>query len=33
MADIVYKNGEPELANKKKILDKRDLTFKAGPGV
>ncbi len=30
MADIVYKNGKPELANKKKILDKRDLPFKTG---
>ena len=28
MADIVYKNGKPELANKKKILDRDDLTFK-----
>ncbi len=28
LADIVYKNGKPELANKKKILDKRDLPFK-----
>ncbi|NIA28603.1 MAG: hypothetical protein GWP06_01660 [Actinobacteria bacterium] len=27
MADIVYKNGIPEIANKKKILDKRDLGF------
>ncbi len=27
MADIVYKDGKPELANKKKILDKRDLPF------
>jgi hypothetical protein len=25
MADVVYKDGKPELANKKKILDKRDL--------
>jgi len=30
MADIVYKNGKPELANKKKILDRRDLPFKTG---
>jgi Tol biopolymer transport system component len=28
MADIVYKDGKPELANKKKILDKKDLPFK-----
>jgi hypothetical protein len=28
MADIVYKDGKPELANKKKILDKNDLPFK-----
>lgn len=28
MADIVYKEGRPELANKKKILDKKDLPFK-----
>jgi hypothetical protein len=28
MADIVYKDGKPELVNKKKILDKRDLPFK-----
>jgi len=27
MADIVYKNGRPMLANKKKILDKRNLPF------
>jgi len=27
LADVVYKNGTPELANKKKILDKRDLPF------
>jgi hypothetical protein len=27
MADIVYKNGKPGLANRKKILDKRDLPF------
>ena len=30
MADIVYKNGKPELANKRKILDKRDLSFETG---
>ncbi len=30
MADIVYKDGKPELANKKKILDKRDLAFETG---
>jgi Tol biopolymer transport system component len=30
MADIVYKNGKPEPANKKKILDKRDLDFETG---
>ena len=30
MADIVYQNGKPELANKKKILDRRDLPFKTG---
>jgi len=30
MADVVYKNGKPELANKKKILDKRDLDFETG---
>jgi Tol biopolymer transport system component len=30
MADIVYKNGKPQLANKKKILDKRDLPFECG---
>jgi hypothetical protein len=28
MADIVYKDGKPRLADKKKILDKRDLPFK-----
>jgi hypothetical protein len=27
MADIVYENGTPKLANKKKILDKRDLNI------
>jgi hypothetical protein len=30
MADIVYKGGKPELANKKKILNKRDLPFETG---
>ena len=30
MADIVYKEGRPELANKKKILDKKDLPFECG---
>lgn len=30
MADIVYENGEPKLADKTKILDKRDLTFETG---
>lgn len=30
MADIVYKNGKPELVNKKKILDSRDLPFRCG---
>ena len=29
-ATIVCKNGKPELANKKKILDKRDLPFECG---
>ena len=28
--DIVYENGKPRLANKKKILDKRDLPFETG---
>jgi Tol biopolymer transport system component len=28
--DIVYENGRPELANKTKILDKRDLPFETG---
>lgn len=28
MADIVYENGKPKLANKKKILDAKDLPFK-----
>lgn len=30
MADVVYKNGKPELANKRKILDKKDLSFETG---
>jgi dipeptidyl aminopeptidase/acylaminoacyl peptidase len=30
MANIVYSNGKPGLANKKKILDKRDLSFETG---
>jgi hypothetical protein len=30
MADIAYKNGKPELTNRKKILDNRDLSFKTG---
>ncbi|UCC97320.1 MAG: hypothetical protein JSW66_15910 [Phycisphaerales bacterium] len=30
MADIVYDNGRPTLAHKKKILDKRDLPFETG---
>jgi Tol biopolymer transport system component len=30
MANIIYKDGKPELANKKKILDKRDLSFETG---
>ena len=30
MADIVYKNGKPEPANRKKILDRRDLPFETG---
>jgi len=30
MADIVYKNGKAKLTNKKKILDRRDLSFKTG---
>ncbi len=30
MADIVCKDGKPELADKKKILDKRDLPFETG---
>ena len=30
MADIVYKNGKPGLANRKKILDRRDLPFETG---
>ncbi|MHC4891411.1 MAG: hypothetical protein ACYTEO_18310, partial [Planctomycetota bacterium] len=30
MANIVYENGAAKLANKKKILDKADLSFKTG---
>lgn len=30
MADILYKDGKPGLANRKKILDKRDLPFETG---
>ena len=30
MADIVYKNDKPELTNKKRILDKKDLPFECG---
>jgi hypothetical protein len=30
MADVVYENSVPELANKRKILDKRDLPFECG---
>jgi hypothetical protein len=30
MANIVYTDGKPELANKKKILDRRDLSFETG---
>jgi hypothetical protein len=30
MADIVYKNGKPGMANRKKILDRRDLPFETG---
>lgn len=30
MADIVYKEGQPELMNKKEILDKKDLSFETG---
>jgi len=30
LANIVYKNGKPELANRKKVLDRRDLPFKCG---
>ena len=30
MADILYKDGKPRLADKKKILDKRDLPFETG---
>jgi len=29
-ADIVYSDGKPALANRKKILDKKDLSFEAG---
>jgi hypothetical protein len=29
-ADIVYEDGKPQLANKKKVLDKKDLTFETG---
>jgi Tol biopolymer transport system component len=30
MGDIVYKDGKPELAGRKKILDRRDLPFETG---
>jgi dipeptidyl aminopeptidase/acylaminoacyl peptidase len=30
LANIIYENGKPELANRKKILDSRDLPFKCG---
>lgn len=30
IADILYKDGKPRLADKKKILDKRDLPFETG---
>jgi hypothetical protein len=30
MADIVYKNDKPELVNRKKILDRKDLPFECG---
>jgi hypothetical protein len=30
MANIIYKDGKPELANKKKILDRRNLSFETG---
>lgn len=30
MADVVYKDGKPELAGKKKILDRKDLPFETG---
>jgi len=30
MADILYNSGKPEIADKKKILDKRDLPFETG---
>jgi Tol biopolymer transport system component len=29
-ADIVYEGGKPKLANKKKVLDKKDLSFETG---
>jgi hypothetical protein len=29
-ADIVYEDGKPKLANKKKVLDKKDLSFETG---
>lgn len=30
MADVVYENSKPKLANKRKILDKKDLSFRTG---
>ena len=30
MADIVYEQGKPKLANKRKVLDSRDLPFRCG---
>jgi len=30
LADVVHHDGTPKLANKKKILDKKDLPFKTG---
>ena len=30
MGDVVYKDGKPELAGRKKILDRRDLPFETG---
>jgi len=30
MADIIYENGKPGIANRKKILDRRDLPFETG---